>query len=104
MNYRHGDLALISIDKLPDGLKKSDSKVLMTGSGGNDHSFDNGEFYPHRKDDFIFGYFVANNTTLLHKEHGKRAKGLWKAKIKDDIYELRNQVEQTHQGMRQVVD
>lgn len=32
-NIRHGDLALIGVNKLPDGLKASKSNVLMTGSG-----------------------------------------------------------------------
>ena len=107
-NYaiRHGDLCLIAIDKLPEGLKKSDTKTLMTGSNNNPHTFDNGEFYPARKDNFIFGYFVAKDTTLFHKEHGKVAKGndLREAKINDGIYELRNQVRFTHEGMRQVQD
>lgn len=105
-NYRHGDLCLIGVDKLPEGLKKSDKKVLMTGSNGNDHAFDNGEFYPKRENNFIFGYFVAKNTTLHHPDHGKVIKGkkVRDAKIADQIYQLRNQVEDTHAGMVQVAD
>jgi len=44
-NIRHGDMALIGIDKLPNGLKQSKDKVLMVGSHGNNHSFDVGKFY-----------------------------------------------------------
>ena len=106
MNYRHGDLALIQIDKLPKDLKKSTSKVLMRGSNNNPHTYDNGEFYPKKENDFVFGYFVAKNTKLYHKEHGKKVKGknLLEAKIKDTIYQLRSQIEDTNAGMRPVQD
>jgi len=106
MNYRHGDMALIGVKEVPNGLKKSDSKILMIGSGGNGHSFNNGEFYPHKKDNFVFGYLVAKDTSLFHKEHGKTVKGqeLRVSKIKDGIYELRNQFEHTNAGMKKVVD
>ena len=105
-NVRHGDLALIGIEKLPEGLKKSESKILMTGSGGNDHSFNRGEFYPHQEQPNIIGYLVAENTTLFHKEHGKVVKGkdLREAKIQDGIYQLKNQIEDTHAGMKPVID
>lgn len=105
-NYRHGDLALIGIKKLMENLKKSNSKVLMKGSGGNNHSFDNGKFYPCEKDIFVFGYFVAENTTLFHIDHGKKVEGkrLRQAKIANGVYELRKQNEDTHEGMTPVVD
>ena len=104
--YRHGDLTLIQIDELPLGLKETATKVLMTGSNNNPHSFDNGKVYFKNVDAFVFGYFVAENTTLKHPDHGKRVKGkkLRKAKIKNGIYELRNQVEATHRGMIKVID
>ena len=106
MNYRHGDLALISIKELPKGFKVSTSKVLMRGSNNNPHSFDNGKFYPITPEGCIFGYLVADNTTLFHPEHGKIAeeKKLREAKIKNGIYELRSQVEDTNEGMKGVVD
>lgn len=106
-NYRHGDLALCQIKKLPEGLTNvSKKKVLHAGSHGNEHSFDNGTFYPQKSGDNILGYFVAKDTKLLHPEHGLIVKGkkLREAKISDGIYELRSQVEITHQGMREVVD
>lgn len=106
MNYRHGDLELVGIKELPKGLTLSKEKVLLVGSGGNPHSFDKGEFYSKRVDNFIFGYFVAKDTTLFHIEHGEiiKAKKLREAKIEDGIYELRNQNEDTHEGMRAVID
>lgn len=103
--YRHGDFCMYQIDKLPDGLKEANTKTLMTGSNNNPHTFENGQFYPYRKDDFVFGYFVAKNTKLFHREHGKKKVGnLLEAKIKDGIFELRNQVEDTHRGMVKVID
>ena len=105
MNYRHGDLALIGIKTLPKGLHKSDSRVLMVGSGGHAHSFDKGEFSP-ANNGVVIGYLVTNNTTLYHPEHGTVIKGnnLREAPIADGVYELRRQFEDTHDGMKPVVD
>lgn len=106
-NYRHGDMALIGINELPAGLKKSASKVLMTGSGGNHHTYDKGEFYPASVDRFIIGYFVAVDATkLYHPEHGEKTKGkkLREAKIEAGIYAIRKQQEDTHEGMKPVID
>ena len=44
-NIRHGDLSLIGIEKLPGGLVASDTKVLMVGSGGNNHIITEGTVY-----------------------------------------------------------
>lgn len=104
--YRHGDLALIEISDLPKDIKKSDSKILMNGSGGHNHTFDHGEFYP-KQGGLVIGYLVANNRTrLYHPEHGKVVidKELREAKIAEGLYELRRQQEDTHDGMKPVVD
>jgi hypothetical protein len=105
-NYRHGDLGLIGVSELPAGIEQSKSKILMTGSGGHNHTFDHGDFYP-KKNGLVIGYFVANNRTrLYHPEHGKVVKGkeLREAKIAEGVYELRRQQEDTHDGMKPVVD
>ena len=106
MNIRHGDLCLLSIKQLPAGLTAANTKVLMRGSGGNDHVFDKGTFYPANQGQFIFGYFVAKSTNLLHPGHGKKIKGkkLRVVSIPDGIYELRRQCEDTHDGMKAVID
>lgn len=105
-SYRHGDLALIGVEVLPTGLKKSNENVLMSGSGGHHHTFDHGEFYPHQNG-LVIGYLAASSRIrLYHPEHGKVVKGksLREAKIAAGIYELRRQQEDTHDGMKPVVD
>ena len=106
-NYRHGDMALISIDKLPGGLKEANTKTLMRGSGNNPHTFKNGKVYFKDVDTFIFGYFVATDKTkLYHPEHGDQVKGkkLREVIIPAGIYELRRQCEDTHTQMKPVID
>lgn len=107
MNFRHGDLALIGVNKLPDGLEAAKSNVLMTGSGGNDHVVKNGAVYPVNGKPFVIGYLVANGgAKLLHPDHGKAIKGngLRSVSIPEGIYELRRQNEDTHTGMKPVID
>lgn len=105
MDYRHGDLAIIEVKKVPKEAVKSLSKELMRGSGNHPHTFDNGQFYTLEGDDFVIGYLKAKDTTLYHLEHGEDVgKSLREAKIDDGIYELRRQVEYTNEGMRQVED
>jgi len=97
---RQGDVCLILTDKLPLKLKASATNVLLSvGSGGNPHTFKGGKFYPKIKGDFIIGYLEAQGTKIYHKEHS--AKG---EKIDDGIYEVRRQVEWTHEGLRPIVD
>lgn len=103
---RHGDMLLIRIDKLPEGLTENETKILMTGSGGNDHTFSGGRFYPKQVDRFIFGYLVADeDCKLYHPDHGnKKGRGLKVAGIKGGVYELRKQFQFTHAGMQEVID
>jgi hypothetical protein len=106
MNYRHGDLALIKINQLPEGLQISNNKTLLIGSHNNAHSYNVGEFYP-IDEEIILGYFVAiKGTELYHKDHGVKInnKKLRIANIEPDIYELRKQQENTHEGMKPVID
>ena len=104
--YRHGDLALRLVDKLPGDAKKSRSKTLMQGSNNNSHTIDNGTLYLKNDGAFVFGFLEAKNTMLYHIDHGKRIAGkkLREAKIPDGIYELRRQCEDTNEGMKPVLD
>ena len=106
-NYRHGDIALIGIKELPTGLTKATTNIIIDQdqtSGGNAHSFKRGEIYFKNVDTFVFGYLEAKNTTLFHAKHGEGKDALKTAKVEDGIYELRRQNEETHEGMRVVVD
>lgn len=98
--YRHGDVALIKIEKLPEGLTPSKTNVLIQqGSGGNPHSFKGGMFHEKKEGDFTLGYLEAKDTKLYHAEHSPEG-----ASIEDGLYEVCFQVEFTHEGMKQVVD
>jgi hypothetical protein len=100
--FRHGEIAFVKIAKLPKGLKEEkSSKILASGSHGNSHTFDNGKFYPKKKSDFVFGYFVAKDTSILHSEHSPK-KG--DAKLPNGIYKLIKQQEFTPAGLIPVVD
>lgn len=99
--YRHGEILLLKIDKLPKGLVTSKSKTIMSGSHGNSHSIDTGKIYFKKENDFTFGYLVAKNTNLLHGEHGDKN---GKAKIEDGVYKLIKQQEYTPQGLIPIID
>jgi hypothetical protein len=99
--YRHGEICLLKINKLPKGLKVSDSKIIVKGSHGNDHSINNGKIYFKKDGDYIIGYLVAKNTNLIHAEHKDKS---GKAKIKDGIYQILKQQEFTPDGLKPVVD
>ena len=103
--YEHGDMVLMEIGKLPDGLTESASKILLEGKSNQHCHRGNGKWFPRATGQFIIGYFVARKTTLTHAEHGEKSDGQLKAaKIADGIYEVRRQNELTHEGMKPVVD
>jgi hypothetical protein len=104
-NYRHGDIGLIGIEKLPEGLKESKTKIILkSGSGGNAHSISQGKLYL-KTDGFTLGYLEAKNTKLLHKEHGEKKSGeLMESKIQDGTYKIIQQHQETHQSMVAVLD
>jgi hypothetical protein len=100
--YRHGEILLVKIDKLPKGLSVSKSKIIMQGSHGNNHEINNGKIYFKKESDFVFGYLVAKNTSLIHSEH--KEKNGKSCKIEDGIYQLIKQNEYTPSGLIPVID
>ncbi|KAF0218824.1 MAG: hypothetical protein FD174_2607 [Geobacteraceae bacterium] len=102
---RHGDLCLVQIGSLPEGLKPANTSVMMQGSGGNDHAVKDGTVYLKDVDQFVFGYLVAGvNCILLHPDHGVGDATIKTAPIPTGIYELRRQFEHKHETMTQVID
>ena len=98
--WRQGDIAGISIPKLPKGLKASKTDTLLSnGSGDNPHTFNGGSFYPHVKGDFILGYLEAKGTKIYHVEHSPKGD-----KVEDGVWEIRKQSEYTNEGLRPVID
>lgn len=98
--YRHGEILLLKVSKLPKGLKQVDTNIIMTGSHGNNHSIDAGKIYM-KEEGFGFGYLVAKGTNLLHPEHKEKS---GKCPIKDGVYQLIKQQEFTPEGLIPVID
>lgn len=99
MNYRQGDVALIEVKELPKALKASKTNVvLQEGSGGHPHTFKGGTFYPDLKGD-VLGYLKATKTKIFHPEHNPKGD-----LIKNAIYQIKRQNEDTHEGLKPVID
>ena len=99
MNIRQGDLGFIGIDKLPEGLQELNTNVLLPeGSGGNPHNFQGGKFYP-KVSENVLGYLVADKTKVFHVEHNPKGD-----LIEDGVYKIIRQNEDTHEGLKPVVD
>lgn len=125
--YRHGEIALRPIEKLPEGLTKSGSKTIIQGSHGNSHTISAGDLYFKDVDIYVFGYLKAKNTKILHLEHGnicsiccfdKLTSGVCpkchtdfvkenknrEASLPNGIYELRKQQEFISSELEPVID
>lgn len=103
---RHGDLLLVEIKKLPNGLTENKTDVIMHGSNNNAHKAANCKLYLKEQGQFTIGYLTTGEKAhLLHKEHGKGKGEFKKAPLPaNKTYELCRQVEDTHDGMKPVVD
>ena len=103
--YRHGEIGFVVIDEIPKNLKEEKTDLIMLGSGNNPHTFKGGKIYFKNNGNFIFGYFMAKNTKLYHKEHGNKQIGnLKEAKLPDGNYKLLKQVEFINKEMKQIID
>ncbi len=98
--YRHGEIGFLKVRSIPK-LPESKTNTIMSGSHGHAHTFNGGKlFLTESKDQYEVGYLEAENTTLLHPEHGKNGK----AKLPDGKYKIIRQVEFTPQGLIPVID
>jgi hypothetical protein len=99
--YRHGEILMLAIKSIPKGLKEEKTNIIMAGSHGNAHTFNNGKMYLKKENDFVFGYFRAKNTSLLHPEHSPK---VGDAVLPDGNYQIIKQQEFTPQGLVPVID
>lgn len=98
--YRHGDVHIITIAELPDGLTESEEKVLEYGEvTGHAHRFTTDTATVLKAKDGSRYLRVVQPTDLKHEEHHTRT-------IPPGIYEIRRTRETDHmeQITRQVAD
>lgn len=103
---RHGDICFLPVDEMPEAISKGQSEI-HGGSHGHPHSIVKGKFYPQRSEPNILGYLKASKGAhLTHEEHGEVVKGssLKQAPIEAGVYEVRVQVEDGSEEMREVID
>ena len=102
--FRHGEIAFIETKEISKKAKLKKTDTLLIGSGQNPHTFKGGKFYE-LNDDYVFGYFKAENTKLYHKEHGdKKVGGLREAELPNGVYELRKGREWINNELKPIVD
>lgn len=95
--YRHGEILLLKIDKMPENAKELETKIFATGSSNNNHSVMTGKLF--KKENEL--YLEAKDTSLLHPEHSPN---IGDAKIEDGFYQIITQVEYTPDGLKPVID
>mgnify|MGYP001571903182 CR=1 FL=1 len=102
--YRHGEILFCETKEIPKEAKLKKTDTFLIGSGNNPHTFKNGKFYE-LNNDYIFGYFEANNSKLYHLEHGDKQNGkLKEVVLPNGIYELRKGREWINSEMKPIID
>ena len=106
---RHWDVLLVKIDSLPEWITKSQTKIFLAWKNNN-HEIDKGGIYLIkdvnilRENEFLYGYLVAKNTTLIHNEHSPMSGENRNALIPDWVYALYKQKEISPDGFKIVRD
>ena len=69
--WRHGDVLISKIDKLPPYLRKRHGNVLVTGevTGHSHQLMEMGNFNLFEDDQFIYIDIFKEKATLIHEEH-----------------------------------
>ena len=72
--YRHGDLYIMPVDAIPEGLEKKKNTELLEGeSSGHVHRLNGGTVYaeiPTVQNGFLLGFFeIPTETEVTHEEH-----------------------------------
>lgn len=97
-NYRHGDVDIIGVEKLPEGLKEVNTLTLAFGEAtGHHHSFAVAD----RKNLTIYEdaqgnkwITVAKNSALTHQEHKTLTikKGFYQVKIEQEFDPFKDEI------------
>jgi hypothetical protein len=95
--YRHGDVMIWAIDKLPKGIEPHRGSVLHSGDN-NSHDIISGDAFIGESSGKKF-LVCKSEVTLDHAEHGKGV-------LPEGIYEIRIKREYDHmlEESREVVD
>jgi len=94
---RQGDLLIIHIASLPEGIKPKDNRILAEGEvTGHLHELDGGEVFT-RKDGLYFNVRDGCEVTLTHPEHDPLT-------FAPGTYEVIRQREYRPEGWRHVSD
>lgn len=72
--WRHGDLLVMQVDAIPEGLTKKKDTVLLEGEASNHfHRLHGGVVFaetPTKDNNYNLGYFeLKESTNLTHEEH-----------------------------------
>jgi hypothetical protein len=97
--YRHGDVVIVRIDRIPDGLKPSRlGRTLAEGEvTGHAHVMTSGDVSLYEKDDVLYMHVESDEATLTHEEHETIT-------IPNGDYMIERQREYTPEGWRRVAD
>jgi hypothetical protein len=70
MIYRHGDLCIKSIEKLPEGLKKLNTNIVAEGGAtGHSHTLLGQDFEIYEDAKGVMYLSIASPTEITHQEH-----------------------------------
>lgn len=94
---RQGDLLIIKVDKLPEGVKGLNTRVLAEGEAtGHKHELTGGEVYING-DQLYFRVIEEDRSTLNHPEHHPIT-------FSPGVYKVIRQKEYEPEGWRYVND
>ncbi len=100
-NYRHGDVILKRVEKIPSGATKLETKgnlVLAEGENtGHSHKFPSGVGHLFKYDNRLYLEITSKQAKINHEEHGP-------GKVAPGCYEVLIQNEWQEDGWTKVID
>ncbi len=99
MLYRHGDVLISSIKKIPEDAKKRPGKMLVEGEiTGHSHHFTNSaNIQLYQDSEYIYIDVLSPKESLIHEEHKPIS-------LEKGQYKVWIQREYTPQEIRRVLD